>query len=354
MGNLANLLCGITDKLRSRAVSAVMLMLICSVAAVAVVANLNSVSIDDGGEVKTVITMRRDTKAILTRAGYAISVNDRIVENSEGENSKEIVILRAFPVTVVSGGEVYNIETVGGTVYDIIEESRVGLPDADDVVTPSDLNTMVTEGMEIIIDRVEYTEKTTEEKVAYSTKKTKTNTLDKGKTKVSVKGQDGVKQVVTRYKYVNGKLTGSEVVSSKVTKEPVTEEILVGTKVKSYTTGKVTVDNNSNTITVNGKTITYKKKLTGTGTAYTASAGAICSTGRPAKVGNVAVNPNVIPYGTKLYITSADGKYVYGYAVAADTGGALMSGRVLCDLYMNTKSECINFGRRKINVYVLG
>ena len=57
--------------------------------------------------------------------------------------------------------------------------------------------------------------------------------------------------------------------------------------------------------------------------------------------------------GTKLYIASPDGSVVYGYAIASDTGGALMSGRVLVDLYYNTLGECVNFGRRQMNVYIL-
>lgn len=77
------------------------------------------------------------------------------------------------------------------------------------------------------------------------------------------------------------------------------------------------------------------------------------STGRPAAVGYVAVNPKVIPYGTRLYICSPDGSLVYGYAIAADTGGALMSGRVLVDVFYNTVAECNNFGRRTMSVYVL-
>ena len=67
----------------------------------------------------------------------------------------------------------------------------------------------------------------------------------------------------------------------------------------------------------------------------------------------MAVNPKVIPYGTKLWITSADGKMVYGYAIAADTGGALLNGRVLVDLFMDTNAECKAFGRRNMNVYIL-
>ena len=62
------------------------------------------------------------------------------------------------------------------------------------------------------------------------------------------------------------------------------------------------------------------------------------------------MNPDLIPYGSRLYICSPDGSYVYGYAVAADTGGALMSGSALVDVYFDTLSECYGFGRRTLSV----
>jgi len=67
----------------------------------------------------------------------------------------------------------------------------------------------------------------------------------------------------------------------------------------------------------------------------------------------VAVNPKQIPYGTKLYIVSHDGKYVYGYAIAADTGGFAKKGRITTDLFFHTSRECYNFGVRSVRIYVL-
>ena len=52
--------------------------------------------------------------------------------------------------------------------------------------------------------------------------------------------------------------------------------------------------------------------------------------------GTVAVNPALIPYGTKLYIASTDGRFVYGYAIATDTGTSLLNGSCLVDLYYDT------------------
>ena len=67
------------------------------------------------------------------------------------------------------------------------------------------------------------------------------------------------------------------------------------------------------------------------------------ATGVKPQVGVVAVDPKVIPLGTKLYI---DG---YGQAIAGDTGGAIKGKKI--DLFMNSREECMDFGKRKIKVY---
>lgn len=62
--------------------------------------------------------------------------------------------------------------------------------------------------------------------------------------------------------------------------------------------------------------------------------------------GIVAVDPRVIPYYTKMYIPG------YGIAIAGDTGGAIRGNRV--DLFMDSYEEAINWGRRNVEVYILG
>ena len=64
-----------------------------------------------------------------------------------------------------------------------------------------------------------------------------------------------------------------------------------------------------------------------------------------AQRGVVAVDPSVIPLGTRLYIPG------YGMAVAADTGGAIVGDRI--DLCMESYGEAMDFGRRTIKVYIL-
>ena len=79
--------------------------------------------------------------------------------------------------------------------------------------------------------------------------------------------------------------------------------------------------------------------------------GGMSATGVPLDKGVIAVDPKVIPLGTRVYIEAIDGSWSYGYAVAADTGGAIKGKRV--DLCYRTQSECIQFGRRPCRVYIL-
>ncbi len=71
----------------------------------------------------------------------------------------------------------------------------------------------------------------------------------------------------------------------------------------------------------------------------------ITATGIPATHGVVAVDPDVIPLGTRVYIPG------YGVAIAADTGGMIEGDMI--DLCMEDYDDCIEFGRRDIDVYIL-
>ena len=65
----------------------------------------------------------------------------------------------------------------------------------------------------------------------------------------------------------------------------------------------------------------------------------------------IAVDPNVIPLGTKVYVDGLNGAWDYGYAIAADTGSAIKNLKI--DLYMDTHSEALSWGRRSVDIYVV-
>ena len=105
------------------------------------------------------------------------------------------------------------------------------------------------------------------------------------------------------------------------------------------------------TIGKNNIPTNYKYKITGRAAAY-CQPGGKTATGKKVMPGRVAVNPKQIPYGTEMWIVSNDG-IVYGYAVAEDTGGFAKKGYYTVDLYMNSNSQCRQWGDRGVTIYVL-
>lgn len=92
----------------------------------------------------------------------------------------------------------------------------------------------------------------------------------------------------------------------------------------------------------------YRAAYTMHASAYLPSDGGgsgITATGIPARYGVVAVDPDVIPLGSRLFIPG------YGEAIAADTGGAIIGNTI--DLCMESYDEAIAFGRRSVEVYVI-
>ena len=65
----------------------------------------------------------------------------------------------------------------------------------------------------------------------------------------------------------------------------------------------------------------------------------------------LSVDPSVIPLGTKVYVQGLNGAPDYGYAIAADKGGAIKGKRV--DLYFDSHSDALKWGRKDVRVYLL-
>ena len=269
----------------------------------------------------------------------------------------EIEIYGAYDIKIIIDGAVYERTVSGKTVGDAISKVDLGISD-DDFTRPGE-NTPLMNGIEIEIVKVKTKIYTVTEKLTYTTKYVYTDELASGKTRVKVEGQNGVREITYKESYIDGVLIDSVVKESKITKRPVDKVLEVGTKanIKPSTTPSTTpisdlaVPSYVN-IGANGIPTNYKKAINAKATAYCIPGG-ITSTGEKARTGYIAVDPNEIPYGTEMYIVSADGKRVYGYCIAADTGGFVNSTDWTVDLYMDTEQECVNWGRRDIIIYIL-
>ena len=286
----------------------------------------------------------------LEKAGVAYDGNDIVSPSPRMQvyEGMEITVSPRHQVTVTADGVTQSFLAEDGTVGDALLEAKVMLGLDDEVSPPR--GTPLEEGMEIRVGRVTYREVTAEEAIPYTTLTNESDAMMRGTTRVETAGVDGLRRVTRREKLVDGEVSSSEVLESVVLRQPVQEVVTAGTRVDP--SPYATIEADGRVYDRYGKEVKYTTYLSGKCTAYTSNGGTT-ATGRKAAEGLVAVDPDVIPYGTELYICSADGKTVYGYAIAADTGGAMLSGRILADVYYDTLAECYDFGVRDMRVYIL-
>ena len=207
--------------------------------------------------------------------------------------------------------------------------------------------------------RVSY--KTVNEKVAvpYKTVRVSDNTIYEGDEKIVTKGVNGEKQVVRTDKYVGEELKENLYFKETVLSEPVDEVVKVGTKQRATLAAFKNNDAPISDLKVpsdlkldkNGIPVDYAYCVSGKATAYTGDPAT--ASGRKPMPGHIAVDPKEFPYGTELYVVSADGSYVYGYCIAADTGGFVKRGNTDIDLYMDNVEMCRDWGNRNVKIYVL-
>ncbi|MBR1779671.1 MAG: G5 domain-containing protein [Clostridia bacterium] len=315
-------------------------VLILTTSAVSVSSITNYKIIDNGNE-KTIISLRKEAGKILDEAGIKLEHGDKYsVDESQPQETK-IEIHRAFEVELSINGESKSIKTTRCTVGEFLAFNNVSLKEND--VLNCDLEDEISEGKKIAIDSVELRNITEQKEIPFEVISKETDRLKKGKTKVETPGQRGIKEITYSQKYINGQLVESSPVSERILKEPIKQVNLVGTKKHN---SSHTISDASGVATDNhGNPLNYVKTITGVTTAYCDKGRT--STGRKAQSGVVAVDPRVIPYGTKLFIPG------YGYAVAGDTGGAMRSGKVLIDVWFSSNAECNAWGRRTKTVYIL-
>lgn len=198
---------------------------------------------------------------------------------------------------------------------------------------------------------VTYKNETVVESVNYTTVKRLNASLKPGETVTVREGVNGEKIVTYNVKYENGVEVSREATETIVVKEPVIKVVEYGAE------NPVTVTFDSSADYVDTSTLNYSYYIDCEATAYDLSPeenggyGGQSATGVPLDKGVIAVDPRVIPLGSRVYIEAIDGSWSYGYAVAADTGGAIKGKRV--DLCYRTQYECIQFGRRACRVYIL-
>ena len=236
-------------------------------------------------------------------------------------------------VLVVDGQEI-EVNSFQPNVQGVLEENEIDY-DSNDLIS-EDLDASLENGMKIEVKQVEKKIITETEDIPYNTVVKKDSSLLKGENKVSQIGKNGTKELIYEAIYQDGKLISKTLVEENIIEDAKDKIVKEGTKEieKTESTSKNT----------NSSKNSLGEKLTVSATAY--SGDSITSTGTVPKWGTIAVDPNVIPYGTKVYIPQF-GKYF----IAEDCGGGIKGNKI--DIFMNSESQCNSWGKRTIDIYIV-
>ena len=313
-------------------------------------ANLKVVQVRDAEGSQYFYTFRTNPDSILRQHGIQLSADDRYDFTSFSHNRARIDLHMAFPVIVSADKVSHKILLAKGTVADALSKAGV-------TVGPDDLLNFppaqdVSSDMNIVVKRVTYRTVTQTQALDCQVNTQTTTLLKKGTQRLISQGRDGEVATTLKQRYIDGELAGQEVVGQAVTSQPVNSSVLVGTAANTPVS-KLEPSGGLN-LTSRGAPDRYSHVIDTVATGYSPADGSLTATGRAAQVGYVAVNPRIIPYGSRLYIMSDDGSFVYGYAVAADTGGFISNGSgVGVDLFFPSASDASRFGKRHVKIYVL-
>ena len=335
----------------------------------------NTYLINDSGRVVIHTTYATDPAAVLDEVGLKLGADDTFT-TEPGLGLSEITVQRKQQITINHGGNSLDVISYGETVESLLERLSLILTKEDIVSVP--LNSQTFDGLNITISRSVQTEETYIAVIPYETTYCYDPALAEGEEKVLTPGVDGQMLCTANVVYVDGEELSRTLLSEDVIAQPVNAVVAVGTYVeqtppatqtpatelpkttepspvvKPEFTGKPIIGDGY-IITPEGETLTYTRVEEFKATAYNNQdpgcteynyIGTLC------RVGAIAVDPTVIPYGTRMYIVSNDGRYVYGIATAEDCGSAIKGNRI--DLYFDTVAECDRFGIRNCQVYFLG
>ena len=350
--------------------------------------------ITDGDRVTVHRSYSSDPYEVLTEAGIELEEEDTY-ETGYADGMNQITVRRMQMVTVINRGAQSVIGTYGETTGSLL--ARMGItPGTGDTLSCSS-ETQTYDGMTIELVHTETRIEEEDTTVPYPVNYYEDPELEPDAEIVLVAGQNGLTHVKSEVTYRNGKEVSRVIVQETVQTKPVTQLVIrgvdrtimeqpadpepaeqaapaasSGTASGSSSSGTASGSSSSGSsssggsrydgsaetsgnviMTSSGESYTYVDVMTCSATAYTCE-GYVGHTysGTLARVGAIAVDPTVIPLGTKMYVVSNDGQYVYGYCVAEDIGGGIKGNKI--DLYFDTYAECWDFGVRMCTVYILG
>ncbi len=306
---------------------------------------VKSIEVISGGEsIGTFETDENTISGFLKESDIELTGNEVITYDEDENNITDDSVLyidKPISVYLSLDGKMYPYDTIEGVeIKDVIKEASE-LNDTDYYYVDGNSTDLLYDGMTInLLSRSEEIVTNTVE-VPFETIYEDTEDLQQGEEQVITEGVNGQAEETVKVVYYGGEEYLSKTIGQEITTAPVNKVIKRGV---------------SKSVDTSHGALSYSKVIPMSASAYTAGpestgknpgdAGyGITATGAIAQKGIVAVDPNVIPLGSKVYIEG------YGVATAADTGGAIKGNKI--DLCFDSLSDALNFGRRSVDVYLL-
>ena len=267
--------------------------------------------------------------------------------NTEIQAGMEIEIERAFEIYVkLDGSDVMQTAFArpGSSLLTLVNDLR-NLTGLDYIFDMENWQKQIEPGEIVELTSIRRVTYEALETIPYENDYNENDEMMYGTSQVYRPGTAGMQQVNTLVTYIGGELISRSVVSTQSVAEPVNAVVHRGTQIPI-----------NHAVSACGEVFQYTRSFVAEATAYTldfASTGrhpgdplfGRTASGMMAQVGVVAVDTNVIPFHTRMYIEG------YGFAVAGDRGGAIRGYKV--DLFFDTRAETTAFGRQHLNVWIL-
>ncbi len=310
------------------------------------------------GRTQVVSTYSHNVAGVLSEAGIEVGKYDMLSHEPDERTyyGMEIKYSAAYPVAVKADGNEYTLWAAEATAGQILQLLEIDLGELDRTVPAVDEKVHSGDVVEVI--RVSKHLTTQRVEIPFREIRQINSVMDRGDSKVIQRGIAGLREDTVEVTLENGEDVDLRLIQSEIIR-------LKQDQIAEY---------GANTLLSRaGRTMQFTRVINVTATAYcagTAETGcpidkhgkskctghfndgitatgirAVAGTGQESKPHIVAVDPRMIPLGSRLYI---DG---YGFAVAADVGGAIKGSRI--DLLLGDHATAWKFGRKRLRVYLL-
>lgn len=325
--------------LKKFAAPVMVVVLICVLTTV-ILMKRKHITIVVNGNATSYITYKNTVNEALKDKEIALGAKDKISVSLDAKikDKDTIAIKRAVNIKVAVDGKTLDILTPDDDISTVLTTQGITL-NSEDRVEPAKY-TKLSEGLNVSVVRVENKTLSVSTPLDFNTVVKTDSGMANTKKKVTQEGTAGEKETKYNVVYENGVEISRTLLSEAVVKNPVNKVVVQGT----YPLMPVSRG---------GDPMPYSRVFTARATAYWAVRGVgktYTASGRlavrnPDGYSTIAVDPSIIPYGTKLFVEG------YGFAIAADAGTGIKGDTI--DVYFNTYGEACNWAVKYPKVYIL-